>query len=135
MQRRHVHICETDARDGLQNLPTFVPTAAKCALMDAIAASGAPEIDAGSFVPAKIVPQFADVDAVVARVYTQCPALLARAQCDVFDLRFARSDVVPLAAGLQLEATKRAEAVVVEALHLALEGASGWLVRRQTAGW
>ena len=62
----NVHICETGPRDGLQNLAVFVPTAAKCALIDAIVAAGVPEIDAGSFVPAKIVPQFADVEQVMA---------------------------------------------------------------------
>ena len=61
-----VHICEVGPRDGLQNLDMFVPTEAKCALIDAIAAAGVREIDAGSFVPPKIVPQFADVDAVMA---------------------------------------------------------------------
>lgn len=61
-----VHICEAAARDGLQNLDVFVPTEAKCELIDAIAAAGVREIDAGSFVPPKVVPQFADVDAVMA---------------------------------------------------------------------
>jgi hydroxymethylglutaryl-CoA lyase len=51
----------------LQNLPLVVPTAAKCALIDAIAAAGIREIDAGSFVPAKVVAQFVDIDAVVAQ--------------------------------------------------------------------
>jgi hydroxymethylglutaryl-CoA lyase len=60
-----VYICESGPRDGLQNLAVQIPTAAKCALIDAIAASGVPEIDAGSFVPAKVVPQFADVDEVI----------------------------------------------------------------------
>ncbi|MDH2347454.1 hydroxymethylglutaryl-CoA lyase [Bradyrhizobium sp. SSUT77] len=61
-----VHICEVAMRDGLQNLDVFVPTDAKCALIDAIVAAGVGEIDAGSFVPPKVVPQFADVDAVMA---------------------------------------------------------------------
>ncbi|MGW1423819.1 hydroxymethylglutaryl-CoA lyase [Bradyrhizobium manausense] len=61
-----VHICEVAARDGLQNLDVFVPTAAKCELIDAIAVAGVSEIDAGSFVPPKVVPQFADVDTVMA---------------------------------------------------------------------
>ena len=61
-----VHICETGPRDGLQNLPGFVPTAVKTALIDAAAGAGVREIDAGSFVPVKVVPQFADVDAVMA---------------------------------------------------------------------
>ena len=61
-----VLICEVGPRDGLQNLDVFVPTEAKCALIDTIAAAGMREIDAGSFVPPKVVPQFADVDAVMA---------------------------------------------------------------------
>jgi hydroxymethylglutaryl-CoA lyase len=61
-----VHICEVAARDGFQNLDVFVPTEAKCELIDAIVAAGISEIDAGSFVPPKVVPQFADVDAVMA---------------------------------------------------------------------
>jgi hydroxymethylglutaryl-CoA lyase len=61
-----VHICEVGPRDGLQNLDMFVPTEAKCALIDAIAAAGVREVDAGSFVPPKVVPQFADVDVVIA---------------------------------------------------------------------
>lgn len=63
---RDVHICETGPRDGLQNLSTFVPTQAKCELIDAIVDAGVPEVDAGSFVPPKVVPQFADADAVFA---------------------------------------------------------------------
>jgi hydroxymethylglutaryl-CoA lyase len=63
---RDVHICETGPRDGLQNLDVLVPTEAKCALIDAIAAAGVPEIDAGSFVPPRVVPQFADIDRVIA---------------------------------------------------------------------
>jgi hydroxymethylglutaryl-CoA lyase len=65
-----VHICEVAPRDGLQNLDVFVPTEAKCALIDAIVASRISEIDAGSFVPPKVVPQFADVDAVMAHALT-----------------------------------------------------------------
>ena len=65
-----VHICEVAPRDGLQNLDVFVPTEAKCALIDAVVAAGVSEIDAGSFVPPKVVPQFADVDAVMAHALT-----------------------------------------------------------------
>ena len=61
-----VHICEAGPRDGLQNLEIFLPTEAKCALIDAIVAAGVREIDAGSFVPPKVVPQFADVEIVMA---------------------------------------------------------------------
>ena len=65
-----IHICEVAARDGLQNLDLFVATEAKCALIDAIVAAGVCEIDAGSFVPPKVVAQFADVDIVVAHALT-----------------------------------------------------------------
>src|SRR3954470_6696424 len=61
-----VHICEVAPRDGLQNLDMFVATEAKCALIDAIVAAGVREIDAGSFVPPKVIAQFADVDVVMA---------------------------------------------------------------------
>ena len=66
MTARDIHICETGPRDGLQILPIVLPTAAKCALIDAIAAAGVPEIEIGSFVPPKVVPQFADIEAVTA---------------------------------------------------------------------
>ncbi|WIW50448.1 hypothetical protein ML401_35605 (plasmid) [Bradyrhizobium sp. 62B] len=71
-----VHICEVASRDGLQNLDIFVPTEAKCALIDTIAAAGVTEIDAGSFVPPKVVPQFADVDAVIAHALTHKSATI-----------------------------------------------------------
>jgi hydroxymethylglutaryl-CoA lyase len=61
-----IHICETGPRDGLQNLPVILPTAAKLALIDGIVAAGVSEIDACSFVPPKVVPQFADADDVIA---------------------------------------------------------------------
>ncbi|HRK17426.1 MAG TPA: hydroxymethylglutaryl-CoA lyase [Hyphomicrobiaceae bacterium] len=64
--RRDVFICETGPRDGLQILDTFVPTEVKCRLIDAIVEAGLPEVEVGSFVPAKVVPQFADIDAIVA---------------------------------------------------------------------
>ena len=71
-----VHICETGPRDGLQNLPVQIATDVKCALIDSIAAAGVQEIDAGSFVPARVVPQFADVDAVMAHAIT-LPTIIA----------------------------------------------------------
>ncbi|MBV9075855.1 MAG: hydroxymethylglutaryl-CoA lyase [Methylobacteriaceae bacterium] len=63
---RDVRICEVGPRDGLQNLPIIVSTETKLALIDALVAAGVPEIDAGSFVPAKVVPQFGDAEAVFA---------------------------------------------------------------------
>lgn len=66
MTERDVTICETGPRDGLQMATAVMPTAGKTALIDAIVAAGAPEIDATSFVPPKYLPQFADAADVVA---------------------------------------------------------------------
>jgi hydroxymethylglutaryl-CoA lyase len=55
-----VHVCEVGLRDGLQNIKTFFPTDQKIAWIDAEAAAGMPEIEVCSFVPPKLIPQFAD---------------------------------------------------------------------------
>lgn len=58
-------VCEVGPRDGLQMAKSVMPTEAKCAWIGALAASGLREIEVGSFVPAKLIPQMADTDAVV----------------------------------------------------------------------
>ncbi len=59
-----VRICEMGPRDGLQSLPKdrLVPTEAKVALIEALAACGLDFIEAGSFVSRRAVPQLADSD-------------------------------------------------------------------------
>jgi len=57
---RSVHIMEVGPRDGLQIEPKILTTEQKLRLLDAIAASGVREIEAGSFVNPKAVPQMAD---------------------------------------------------------------------------
>ncbi len=59
-----VHIMEVGPRDGLQIEPKILATADKLRLIDALAAAGAQEIEAGSFVNPKAVPPMADSDAV-----------------------------------------------------------------------
>ena len=59
-------ISEVGPRDGLQNANAVMPTAAKCAWIDAEAAAGVREIEVGSFVPARVLPQLADTAEVVA---------------------------------------------------------------------
>ncbi|MBN8889944.1 MAG: hydroxymethylglutaryl-CoA lyase [Rhodospirillales bacterium 70-18] len=61
---------EMGLRDGLQSIATFMPTAAKCAWISAEAAAGVREIEVTSFVPPKLLPQFADAEAVVAHALT-----------------------------------------------------------------
>ena len=60
-----VLVCEVGPRDGLQMAKTRMETGAKIAWIAAIAAAGVREIEVGSFVPAKVIPQMADTEAVV----------------------------------------------------------------------
>lgn len=65
-----VKIVEVGPRDGLQN-EVAVPTAAKIALVEALAAAGLGYIETGAFVSPKWVPQMADSGAVFAGVKRQ----------------------------------------------------------------
>jgi hydroxymethylglutaryl-CoA lyase len=60
-----VHIFEVVARDGLQNEPTFVSTADKIALIDALSAVGVAKIEATAFVSPKAVPNMRDAAEVM----------------------------------------------------------------------
>jgi len=60
-----VHISEVGPRDGLQAVKSTMPTVDKCRWIDALAAAGLREIEVGSFVPAQLLPQMADVAEVV----------------------------------------------------------------------
>lgn len=60
-----VCISEVGPRDGLQSVARTMPTAAKCAWIDALYGAGLREIEVGSFVPARLLPQMADVADVV----------------------------------------------------------------------
>ncbi|NVH76859.1 hydroxymethylglutaryl-CoA lyase [Paraburkholderia sp. JPY432] len=61
-----VLINEVGPRDGLQSIKTVMPTAAKLRWISALAAAGLKEIEVGSFVPAKLLPQMANIREVVA---------------------------------------------------------------------
>ncbi|MDT6962840.1 hydroxymethylglutaryl-CoA lyase [Cupriavidus sp. SZY C1] len=63
---RHAVIREVGLRDGLQSLQTIVPTAQKIAWIAAAHAAGQREIEVGSFVPARLLPQLADTAELVA---------------------------------------------------------------------
>ena len=63
-------ISEVGPRDGLQSITTVMPTAAKHRWIAALAAAGVPEIEVGSFVPARLLPQMADIQQVVAQALT-----------------------------------------------------------------
>jgi hydroxymethylglutaryl-CoA lyase len=60
-----VLISEVGPRDGLQSIKDIMPTAAKKAWIKAEAEAGVPEIEVGSFVPPKLMPQLADTAEIV----------------------------------------------------------------------
>ncbi len=59
-------VSEVGPRDGLQSIKAIMPTDAKKAWIAAEAAAGVREIEVGSFVPAKLLPQLADTAEIVA---------------------------------------------------------------------
>lgn len=63
-------ISEVGPRDGLQSVKATMPTADKLRWIDALAAAGLREIEVGSFVPARLLPQMADVAEVVRHALT-----------------------------------------------------------------
>ena len=66
MSAKKILVSEVGPRDGLQSIKTIMPTAAKKRWICEEAAAGVPEIEVGSFVPAKLLPQLADTAALVA---------------------------------------------------------------------
>src|SRR6478672_9606736 len=56
---------EMGLRDGLQSIATIVPTEAKIEWIRDAYAAGEREIEVGSFVPAKLLPQLADTAEVL----------------------------------------------------------------------
>ena len=60
-----VEIVDVTVRDGVQNIPTFVPTATKVGLIRRLIAAGVSRLEIGSFVSPKHVPQMRDMEEVV----------------------------------------------------------------------
>ena len=69
-QNLEVLVSEVGPRDGLQSIRSIMPLEAKKAWISAEAAAGVREIEVGSFVPAKLLPQLADTADVVAHALT-----------------------------------------------------------------
>ena len=70
LENFEVLISEVGPRDGLQSITRTMPTDAKRRWIDALAAAGLREIEVGSFVPPKLLPQMADIGEVVAHALT-----------------------------------------------------------------
>ena len=62
----NVTISEVGPRDGLQSIDRVMPLEAKKRWIEAEAAAGVPEIEVGSFVPPRLLPQMADTAELVA---------------------------------------------------------------------
>lgn len=80
MQGIDILVSEVGPRDGLQSIDRVMPLEAKKAWIAAEAAAGVREIEVGSFVPAKLLPQLADTAEVVAFART-IPSLMWRCWC------------------------------------------------------
>ena len=65
-----VLISEVGPRDGLQSVKATLPTVHKLRWIDALVAAGLREIEVGSFVPARLMPQMADTAEVVRHALT-----------------------------------------------------------------
>jgi hydroxymethylglutaryl-CoA lyase len=74
-----VSICEVGPRDGLQIAKTRMTTDDKVGWIKSLAAAGTPEIEVGSFVPPRVIPQLSDTPEIVARVLAEIPGLTVQA--------------------------------------------------------
>jgi hydroxymethylglutaryl-CoA lyase len=61
----HVVVTEVGPRDGLQMARSIMPTPVKVRWIEAMSKAGIREIEVGSFVPPKLVPQMADTAEIV----------------------------------------------------------------------
>lgn len=64
----HISVCEVGPRDGFQNENTFIPTARKIEIVNALFASGLRHMQVTSFVSPRAVPQLADASEVLAGI-------------------------------------------------------------------
>ena len=71
-----VAVREVGLRDGLQSIAAVLPTGRKLAWLDGAYACGLREIEVGSFVPPRLLPQMADTAEVLAHAKT-LPGLFA----------------------------------------------------------
>jgi len=62
---QHAVIREVGLRDGLQSIRTILPTERKCEWIREAVAAGQREIEIGSFVPPRLLPQMADTAEVL----------------------------------------------------------------------
>ena len=66
MSNTHIQVREVGLRDGLQSIARTLDTQHKLAWLRAAYDAGVREIEVGSFVPARLLPQLADPAGLVA---------------------------------------------------------------------
>lgn len=71
-----IQIREVGLRDGLQSIASILPTPQKLEWITAAHGAGQREIEVGSFVPARLLPQLADTDQLLAHALS-LPGLVA----------------------------------------------------------
>ncbi|RMD39772.1 hypothetical protein DV735_g5352, partial [Chaetothyriales sp. CBS 134920] len=69
----HVRIVEVGPRDGLQNEKVSIPLSSKLELIRRLSQTGVTHLEAGSFVPAKWVPQMASTAEILQTLTAQPP--------------------------------------------------------------
>jgi len=72
-----VTVCDVGPRDGLQNQPVTLEPAVRAELVDRLAATGVPRIEAVSFVNPERVPQMAGAEEVVGAIEHRDSVVLA----------------------------------------------------------
>jgi hydroxymethylglutaryl-CoA lyase len=75
----YVSICDVSPRDGLQIAKTRMSTDDKVAWIHSLAAAGVPEIEVGSYVPPRVIPQLADTAEIVSRIMATNPKWVVQA--------------------------------------------------------
>jgi len=63
-----VEIVEVGPRDGIQSVPTWIPTDDKLALIHALLDAGVRRMEIGSFVSPKAIPQMRDIAEIIRRL-------------------------------------------------------------------
>src|SRR5258708_28498157 len=74
-----VSICDVGRRDGLQIAKTRMTPDDKVRGIASIAAAGVREIEVGSYVPPRVIPQLSDTAEIVSRVLALLPSLTVQA--------------------------------------------------------
>jgi hydroxymethylglutaryl-CoA lyase len=72
-----ITVCEVGPRDGFQNEKTFIPTARKIEVVNAMFAAGVRHVQVTSFVSPRAVPQLADAAEVIAGIDRPAGAVLS----------------------------------------------------------